>query len=120
MDNSLWNYPWFESYEEMIDVHAAGVDRRFKNDRPGFRAIDGFLRKHAVRRVAVEATGRLHRAVHQSLHDRGYEVCVVNPRQARRFAEATGQPAKTGKVDARRFRGGFRRSPGDRAEIRVS
>ncbi len=87
--------------KEMIDVHAAGVDRRFKNDRPGFRAIDGFLRKHAVRRVAVEATGRLHRAVHQSLHDRGYEVCVVNPRQARRFAEATGQPVKTDKTDAR-------------------
>ncbi len=87
--------------KDTIDVRAAGVDRRFKNDRAGFRAIDGFLRKHGVRRVAVEATGRLHRAVHQSLHDRGYEVCVVNPRQARRFAEATGQLAKTDKTDAR-------------------
>ncbi len=87
--------------KDTIDAHAAGVDRRFKNDRPGFRAIDGFLRKHGVRRVVIEATGRLHRAVHQSLHDRGYEVCVVNPRQARRFAEATGQLAKTDKADAR-------------------
>ncbi len=87
--------------KDTIDAHAAGVDRRFKNDRSGFRAIDGFLRKHAVRRVVIEATGRLHRAVHQSLHDRGYEVCIVNPRQARRFAEATGQLAKTDRVDAR-------------------
>ncbi len=87
--------------KDTIDAHAAGVDRRFKNDRSGFRAIDGFLRKHAVRRVVIEATGRLHRAVHQSLHDRGYEVCIVNPRQARRFAEATGQLAKTDRAAAR-------------------
>ncbi len=70
--------------KDTIDAHAAGVDRRFRNDRPGFRAIDGFLRKHTVRRVVIEATGRRHRAIHQSLHDRGNEVRVADP--ARRGA----------------------------------
>ncbi len=42
-----------------IDAHAAGVDRRVENDRPGSRAIDRFLRKRTVRRFVIEATGRL-------------------------------------------------------------
>ena len=48
----------------------------------------------------MEATGRYHRKVHQCLHDRGFEVVLVNPLRARRFAEATGHLAKTDRVDA--------------------
>ncbi len=49
----------------------------------------------------MEATGRMHRALHQSLHDRGFAVLVVNPRQSRDFAKAAGDMAKTDRVDAR-------------------
>ncbi len=87
--------------KEIIDVHAAGVDRRFRNDRSGFRAIDEFLKKHAVQRVIIEATGRLHRKIHPSLHGKGYEVCIITPLQARRFAEETGQLVKADKADAK-------------------
>ena len=48
----------------------------------------------------MEATGRYHRKVHQCLHDRGFEVVLVNPLRARRFAEVTGHLAKTDRVDA--------------------
>jgi len=48
----------------------------------------------------MEATGRYHRSVHQSLHERGYEVLVVNPRNTRHFALAFGELAKTDRIDA--------------------
>ena len=86
----------------VLDVHVKGVDRTFANDRTGFRALANWLQRHAVTRVVMEATGRMHRGVHRSLHDRGFAVFVViNPRQSRDFAKALGELAKTDRVDAR-------------------
>ena len=56
--------------------------------------------QHRVGRVVMEATGRFHWRIHQSLADRGPGVRVTTPRQARDFAGATGEPAKTDRVDA--------------------
>ncbi|MCY4463609.1 MAG: transposase, partial [Albidovulum sp.] len=84
-----------------LDVHVDGVDRTFANDRTGFRALAKWLRQCAVARVVMEATGRMHRGVHRSLHDRGFAVFVINPRQSRDFAKALGELAKTDRVDAR-------------------
>ena len=85
----------------VLDVHVKGVDRTFANDKTGFRALANWLQRHAVTRVVMEATGRMHRGVHRSLHDRGFEVFVINPRQSRNFAKALGELAKTDRVDAR-------------------
>jgi transposase len=52
-------------------------------------------------RVVLEATGGLERIVTTVLRARGVAVCVVNPRQVRDFAKATGQLAKTDRLDAR-------------------
>ncbi len=52
-------------------------------------------------RVVPEATGRMHRALLQSLHDRGLKVVVANPRQSRDLPRAGGEMAKTDRVDAR-------------------
>jgi transposase len=52
-------------------------------------------------RVVLEATGGLERVVTTVLRARGIAVCVVNPRQVRDFAKATGQLAKTDRLDAR-------------------
>src|SRR5262249_58111503 len=60
-------------------------------------------------RVVLEATGGLERVVTTVLRARGIAVCVVNPRQVRDFAKATGQLAKTDRLDARRDRCGHRR-----------
>ncbi len=84
-----------------LDVHANGDDGGFANGKEGFRALHGWLRERGVTHVVVEATGRYHRQLHQSLHDRGYIVHVVNPLRARRFAEALGQVAKSDRIDAR-------------------
>ena len=84
-----------------LDVHAAGQERRFANDGTSWRALGKWLRRLKVSRVVMEATGRHHRRVHQGLHDRGFEVVLVNPLRARRFAEGAGHLAKTDRVDAR-------------------
>ena len=84
-----------------LDVHAAGQERRFENDGTSWRALGKWLRRLKVSRVVMEATGRYHRRVHRCLHDRGFEVVLVNPLRARRFAEGAGPLAKTDRVDAR-------------------
>ena len=83
-----------------LDVCAAGEERRFANDATSWRALGSWLRGLDVNRVVMEATGRYHRKVHQCLHDRGFEVVLVNPLRARRFAEGMGHLAKTDRVDA--------------------
>ena len=67
---------------------------------PTDRRATGSLRKwrrdHGAEPVAMAATGRLH----QSRHDGGFELCVINPRRWRRFAALRGHMAKTDRVDA--------------------
>ena len=52
---------------------------------------------HAV----LEATGGYEQLVADVLRAQGVMVCIVNPRQVRDFAKATGQLAKTDRLDAR-------------------
>ncbi len=54
-----------------------------------------------VRAVTYEPTGRWHRAFEEALLKAGLPLVRVNPLQARRFAQAIGQRAKTDAVDAR-------------------
>jgi transposase len=51
--------------------------------------------------IVLEATGGFQRAVVAALAAAALPVVVVNPRQARDFAKATGQLAKTDVLDAR-------------------
>lgn len=51
-------------------------------------------------RIIVEATGGLERTLVAELSAAGLPVVVVNPRQVREFARATGQLAKTDRLDA--------------------
>ena len=87
--------------KDNLDIHLDGEDRRLPNNRDGFRAIAKWFGGKDVDRVILEATGRYHRALLQSLHAKGFAVCVVNPRQSRDFARASGKLAKTDRVDAR-------------------
>ena len=50
--------------------------------------------------VVMEATGGLEACVASELVLQGFAVAVVNPRQARDFAKATGHLAKTDRIDA--------------------
>ncbi len=84
-----------------LNIHINGRDDTATNDTDGFRKVARLLREGGVKRVVMEATGRMHRGVARSLHDRGFLVVVVNPRQCRDFARASGALAKTDRVDAR-------------------
>ena len=86
--------------KDRLDVHVAGQDRRFDNGRAGYRALGTWLAARQAARVVMEATGRDHRAAHQALHARGFEVVLANPLRTRRFAEALGRLAKTDAIDA--------------------
>jgi transposase len=54
----------------------------------------------ATRRAWFEPAGPYRRAFVQALAKAGLPLVRVNPRQARRFAEATGKLAKTDRLDA--------------------
>lgn len=72
------------------------------NTAAGHRALVQALAAAATpARVIIEATGGYERLLVAALAQAGLPVVVVNPRQARDFAKATGQLAKTDRVDAR-------------------
>jgi len=76
-----------------------GASRRFTNDRAGHTALLSWLGASHPR-VIYEPTGPYHRTFERRLADAGFALVKVNPRQARRFAEATGKLAKTDRLDA--------------------
>lgn len=85
---------------DLADDTSATVTR-FANTPDGHRAIVQRLRTQGVQRVVLEATGGYERAAVATLVAAALPVVVVNPRQARDFARATGQLAKTDAIDAR-------------------
>lgn len=76
-----------------------GEHRQFPNDRSGCAALSRWIGK-AHARVVFEPTGPYHRVLEQSLTKTGIAIVKVNPRYTRRFAEATGELAKTDRIDA--------------------
>lgn len=83
-----------------VCLHPGGIEQRFTNDAKGHRALVVWLAPHPLARVVYEATGAYHRAFERALAQAGLPLAKVNPRQARRFAEATGRLAKTDRCDA--------------------
>jgi len=90
-----------------IDVAKAQLDMFIRptgerlsvtNDEPGIRRLLGQLR--ACDFVILETTGGLEVPLAGALAIAGIAVAVVNPRQVRDFARATGRLAKTDRLDA--------------------
>ena len=86
-----------------LDIAASTDITQFtvSNDSDGFDAIIAELREHSVALILMEATGGLEAAVACQLQAEGFDVAVINPRQARDFARAMGHLAKTDRIDAR-------------------
>jgi transposase len=70
------------------------------NDKAGHKALIRWIGTGDLPLIVFEATGAYHRPLEATLAARGIPFAKVNPRQARRFAEATGRLAKTDRVDA--------------------
>ncbi len=83
------------------DIHVNGRDFTATNDTVGFRKVARLLREGGAVKAVMETTGRMHRALLQSLHARGFATLVVNPRQARDLPKAAGALGRTDRVDAR-------------------
>lgn len=66
-----------------------------------FPTLIAQLQQLAPERIIVEATGGWEAPLANHLAAAGLPVIVINPRQARDFAKATGQLTKTDQVDAR-------------------
>lgn len=71
------------------------------NDEGGIGEVVSRLRESRPTLVVLEATGGLELPLVAGLAAAALPVVVVNPRQARDFAKATGKLAKTDKVDAK-------------------
>jgi transposase len=91
-----------------IDVSKAQVDRALRpkgrlsapNTEAGIAQILTRLRAVSPTLVVMEATGGLEIPLTGALAAAGIPVVVVNPRQVRDFAKATGKLAKTDALDA--------------------
>jgi transposase len=82
-------------------VRGGGSGMRFPNDAPGHAALIAWVgRLGDPARIVFEATGAYHRALALALEAAGLAFCKVNPRRARRFAQAVGRLAKTDRIDA--------------------
>ena len=83
-----------------VALGAAGELLSVEHDPRGIAALVKRLLQVEPARVVLEATGGLETAAVAELGAAGLPVVVVNPRQVRDFARATGQLAKTDALDA--------------------
>lgn len=78
-----------------------GATSRHPNDEAGIAAILALLADSPPALIVLEATGTLEVPLVAARTAAGLPVAVVNPLQARRFAQSTGRTAKTDALDAR-------------------
>lgn len=83
-----------------VAVHGVTHQHSFANTPAGHRRLVKWLQALQPRQVVLEATGRYDQTALDALHNAGLPVVRMNPRQVRDFAKATGQLAKTDRLDA--------------------
>src|SRR5438552_15262329 len=83
-----------------VAVRPSGETWSATNDEAGITALVARLRALGPALLVCEATGGFERAAIAMLAAAGLPVVVANPRQVRDFARATGQLAKTDRLDA--------------------
>jgi transposase len=102
MDQSISATAGIDISKDQLDayLHPDNLSCQFSNNSRGHRALIAWLRPAAPQRVVYEATGPSHRALEEALDKAGVAIVRINPRRARRFAEALGSVAKTDAQDA--------------------
>ena len=81
-------------------VRPNNESRRFANDPAGIDALVTWARSFAPERIVFESTGHYQQKAVGALLTAGLPAVVVNARQVRDFAKATGHLAKTDTIDA--------------------
>lgn len=102
MESKAW-YVGIDVAKAHLDVAVLPTDEIWQttNDERGIRELVERLATRTPALVVLEATGGYELPLGAALGAAGILVAVVNPRQVRDFAKATGRLAKTDAVDAR-------------------
>jgi transposase len=83
-----------------VYILPTGDSFELPNDQDGLDELADRLQKVRPTVVVLEATGGYERPAVAAIAAFGIAVAVVNPRQVRDFAKATGKLAKTDRIDA--------------------
>jgi transposase len=88
--------------KDRLDVHVRPGGDAFSvaRDAEGVDELAKWLHKAAPALIVLEATGGFETIVAAGLAAAGLPLAIVNPRQIRHFARATGRLAKTDALDA--------------------
>jgi len=86
-----------------LDAAIEGVREQFEtsNDAAGIEEMGGWLKRHGVDRVGMEATGGYERRLRLALEARGIAVVVHQPIEVKLYGRLHRQHAKTDAGDAR-------------------
>ena len=101
-NNSLLHVVGIDVSQDFLDVFCSdgASASRVRYDADGLRSLIASCRSSKPDLVVCEATGGLERRLVAALVSAGIATAVVNPRQVRDFAKATGRMAKTDRIDA--------------------
>lgn len=83
-----------------LAMRPSGESDSFSNDEADIKVLVKRLGEMQPALIVLEATGAIERELTGALASAQLPVVVVNPRQVRDFAKATGQLAKTDTIDA--------------------
>ena len=95
-------YAGIDVAKDRLDVviRPSGEYLEATNDERGIGSVVSRLRGENTALVVLEATGSMEQPAAAALAVAGVPVAIVNPRQVRDFAKATGRLAKTDRIDA--------------------
>lgn len=87
--------------KDTLDVHRLtdGQRRQFLNGKAGHTQLLKWIKLRPAQLVIFEATGAYHRQLERALGRQSVPFVKVNPKQARRFAQASGKLVKTDRID---------------------
>ena len=84
-----------------VAVSNSNEARQFSNDHKGITSAVRYITGVKPAKIILEATGHYELPMAASLQANRLPVVIINPRQVRDFARATGVLAKTDRIDAR-------------------
>ena len=86
--------------KDWLDVAMGSESLRMANDAEGITELVSRVRDAGAQLVVMEATGGYEMQAATAIAGAGLRLAVVNPRQVRDFAKATGRLAKSDRIDA--------------------
>lgn len=84
-----------------VAVIPSNEETSVPNSEAGCRYLIAMFSSIKPKLIVLEATGGLQNLVAAMLIAEGFPVAIINPRQLRDFAKATGKLAKTDRIDAK-------------------